>query len=382
MKTLGIGMIGYGFIGKVHTLAYRNLPFYYDHVPANIRLEAVYSRNIENAKLGIQQAGYKTATDSYDEIINNRDVDIIDICTPNSYHKEVFIKALEKEKHVHCEKPLAMNLHDAKKMLDEAKKHPNLKTQMTFEYRFQPAIMRAKQLIEEGFLGKIFSVRAAYLHSGYIDSQRPLSWRLQKKYSGGGALYDLGSHVIDLLRFLLGDFYRVYSKQNTFIGKRPLKGENGYGEVDVDDISILLFEMANGAVGTMEASRLATGTNDELRIEVHGQKGAIKFNSMQPNFLKAYDTRNPDQPIGGMRGFNDIETVQRYPGPANQFPSPKFSIGWLRYSIANTMDFITNVAQDKKPSASIWEGYKVQEVIEAALISNREKKWIELPLKI
>ncbi len=382
MKKLGIGMIGYGFIGKVHTLAYKNLDYYYDNVPADINMVGVYSRNIENANLGVKQGGYKFATDDYEEIINNDEIDVIDICTPNYLHKEIFIKALEKGKHVHCEKPLALNLSDAKEILKISKKYPRLKTQITFEYRYQPAIMRAKQLIEDGFLGKVFSVRGAYLHSGYIDPERPISWRLQKKYSGGGALYDMGSHLIDLTRFLLGDFSKVFLKQNTFIKKRPLRDKIKKVDVDVDDISILLFEMANGAMGTIEASRLATGSNDELRLEIHGQKGAIKFNSMQPNFLEAYDTRSPGKPIGGKRGFIAIETVQRYPKPANQFPGPKFTIGWLRYSLANTMDFIINIVEDRKPSTGIIEGYKTQETLEAAIISNKEKKWINLPLKI
>ena len=144
----------------------------------------------------------------------------------------------------------------------------------------------------------------------------------------------------------------------------------------------MLFELQNGAIGTLEASRVATGSNDEYRIEIHGEKGSIKFNSMQPNFLEVYDTRDPSGPIGGRRGYTAIETVQRYPKPATQFPGPKFSIGWLRYHAGSAMDFITNIVEGKKPEADIYAGYKVQEVLEAALISNKERRWVDLPIKI
>ena len=235
MKTLGIGIAGYGFIGKVHTLSYLNLPYYYDPVPAKLKMVGVYSRTIENAKKGIEQAGFEFATADYRDLLERKDIDIINICTPNSYHKEIIIEALRAGKHVNCEKPLALDLSEAKEILAEASSHPELISQVTFEYRHQPAMMRAKKLIEEGLLGRVYSVRAAYLHSGYIDPNRPMSWRLEKKYSGGGALYDLASHIIDLVRFLLGDFKKVYAKQNTFIKKRPIPGKEGeFGEVEVD----------------------------------------------------------------------------------------------------------------------------------------------------
>jgi predicted dehydrogenase len=153
-------------------------------------------------------------------------------------------------------------------------------------------------------------------------------------------------------------------------------------EVDVDDLALLLFELKNGAIGTLEATKVATGANDELRLEIHGEKGAIRFNSMQPNFLEVYDTRDAEEPIGGWRGFKALETVQRYPKPAVAFPGPKFSVGWVRFHAGNAYDFIKNIVEGKKPEADMYAGYKVQEVIEAAVISDREKRWVDLPLKI
>ncbi len=382
MKTLGIGMVGYGFIGRVHTLSYLNLPYYYKPMPARLKMVGVASVPIKDAQEGVQQAGFEFATDNWRDLIARDDIDIIEVCTPNCLHKEIIIEALKAGKHVNCEKPLAMDLAEAREIVEEADAHPDLISQVTFEYRYQPAMMRAKRLIEEGLLGRIYSARIVYLHSGNSDPSRPLYWKIQKKYCGGGSLYDLASHVIDLTRFLMGDFKKVFSRLEIFTKKRPLPGKPGeFGEVDVDDLALIMFESQNGCIGTIEGSKVATGANDEYRIEIHGEKGAIKFNSMQPNFLEVYDTRDAGEPIGGRRGFTAIETVQRYPQPATQFPGPKFSVGWMRYHSGNAFDFITNVAEGKKPVSDIHSGYKVQEVLEASMISNDEGRWVELPIE-
>jgi len=383
MKTLGVGIAGYGFIGKVHTLSYLNMPFLYKPIPAKLKMVGVCSVPIADANEGIEQAGFEFATEDYRELIKREDIDIIEVCTPNYIHKDIIIEALSAGKHINCEKPLAMNLAEAKEILDAANAHPGLISQMCFEYRYTPATMRAKQLIEEGFLGRVYSLRAAYLHAGNADPKRPIYWKIQKKYCGGGSLYDLASHVIDLIRFLLGDFKHVFSKLEIFTKERPVTGNpSQMCEVDVDDLALLLFELENGAIGTLEATKVATGANDELRIEIHGEKGAIRFNSMQPNYLEVYDVRDAEEPVGGWRGFKALETVQRYPKPAQAFPGPKFSVGWIRFHAGNAYDFIKNIVEVTKPEADIYAGYKVQEVIEAAAISDREKRWVEIPLKV
>lgn len=381
MKTLGIGMVGYGFIGRVHTLSYLNLPYYYKPMPARLKMVGVASVPVSDAEEGVEQAGFEFATNNWKDLITRDDIDIIEVCTPNFLHKEVIIESLKAGKHVNCEKPLAMDLAEAKEILEAADAHPELISQTTFEYRYQPAMMRAKKLIEEGLLGRVYSARIAYLHSGNSDPNRPLYWKIQKKFCGGGSLYDLASHVVDLTRFLLGDFKKIFSRLEIFTKKRPIAGKPGqFGEVDVDDLALIMFESQNGCIGTIEGSKVATGSNDEYRIEIHGEKGAIKFNSMQPNFLEVYDTRDKGEPIGGRRGFTAIETVQRYPKPATQFPGPKFSVGWMRYHSGSAFDFVKNVAEGTKPFADMHSGYKVQEVLEASMISNSKGRWVDLPL--
>jgi predicted dehydrogenase len=374
---LGIGMVGYGFMGKVHTHAYLNLPLFYDPVPARIKLVGVCTSRRETGRKAIGQAGYEFATTDYRELLKREDIQIVHCCLPNYLHRELLIAAIKAGKHIYCDKPLAMNLKEAKEII-ETVTGAGIKHQMTFEYRFIPAMMRAEQLIREGFLGKVLSFRASYLHSGYVDPERPMSWRLEKHKSGGGALFDLGSHVLDLLRYLSGEYEPVYAGFETFTKKRPQrKNSPEKAEVEVDDLALLQIRMENGALGTVEASRIATGTNDELRIEIHGTQGAIYFNLMEPNWLQVYDNREKGDPLGGDRGFKKIETVQRYPQPA-VLPGPKFAIGWLRYHIHSQYEFITSIAEDRPSVPSLNDGYKVQEIMEAAYLSSRRKSWVRL----
>lgn len=383
MKTLGVGMVGYGFIGKVHTVSYLDMPFYYKPMPAKLKMVGVVSSPLADAQEGIQQAGFEFATENYKDLLDRKDIDIIEVCTPNLYHKDIIIDSLNAGKHVICEKPLAMNLAEAKEILDAANSHLELISQVTFNYRYAPVVMKARQLINDGFLGRPYSARISYLHAGNVDPNRPTYWKIQKQFCGGGSSYDLASHVIDITRFLLGDFKKVFSKLEIFVKKRPVAGKpDEKMRVDVDDLSLMMFEMENGLVGILEASKVATGANDEIRVEIHGDKGAIRFNSMQPNYLEVYDMRDNEGYIGGMRGYKQIETVQRYPKPATSFPGPKFSIGWIRFHMGSAYDFIKNIAEGTKPEADMYAGYKVQEVIEASLISDAEKRWVDLPIKI
>ena len=290
-------------------------------------------------------------------------------------------KAIEAGKHVYCEKPLARDLKEARQIYETAKGSDRFH-QMVFEYRYIPAIMRAKQLVEDGFLGRVFTFRGCYLHSGYIDPKRPISWRLTKQMSGGGALYDIGSHILDLVRFLLGEFDSVFALTETFIKERPLaERPEQTAQVDVDDWTLLAIRMRNGATGSVEASRVATGMNDELRLEIHGSLGAIRFNLMEPNWLEVYDVRDPEEPIGGMRGFKKIETVQRYPKPV-VFPSPKFAIGWTRYHIASQYEFLRRLAEGEPSSPDFSDGLAIQEVMEAGYLSAQRGSWVKLPLNL
>ena len=365
MRELGIGLVGYGFIGKIHTLGYKVLSLYYDPMPVKINLIGVCSGHKETALKAVTQAGYLFATTDYHELLERDDIHIIDCCTPNYLHKDILIDAMRAGKYVYCEKPLAINIEEAKEIVKVAKETKVL-NQIAFQYRFIPAIMRAKQLIEEGFLGRVFHFKASYLHSGYTDPNRPMTWRLDKERSGGGALYDLGSHIIDLMYYLLGEYKEVRSFKETFIKERPrIESPKEKFPVLVDDYIILQVKMVNGALGTLEASRVATGSNDDLSFEIYGEKGSMRFHLMEPNWLYIYDATESGEPIGGRRGFKAIECTNKYPAPSS-LPGPKFSIGWERFHIASQFNFISCIAEGKQPSPSFEDGLYVQEVMEKA----------------
>ena len=374
MQTFGVGMVGYGFMGRMHTYAYQSLPMVYDPPPAKIRLVGVATATPESGRRAMEQAGYEFDTRDYRDLLNRDDVHLINVCTPNNLHREMVIDALKAGKHVYCDKPLAINLRQAQEVWEVACEAKTIH-QMTFNYRFIPALLRAKQLADEGFMGRVYQFRVAYLHSSYINPDRPASWRTDKTVSGGGASFDLGSHVIDLVRYLLGDFASVFATMETMINDRP--GPSGRVPIEVDDILWMQARLKSGAMGTIEASRLSTGACDEIRFEAHGDKGAIRFNSMNPNWLDAYDATVPEGDYGGERGFERIESIQRYPNPAS-LPGPKNSVGWMRYHIDSLYYFVHNVAVGRQSSPSIYDGLKVQEVLDAAIRSSDSDKWAEV----
>ncbi|NPU98346.1 MAG: Gfo/Idh/MocA family oxidoreductase [Candidatus Omnitrophica bacterium] len=376
LPELRVGIVGFGFMGKTQSHAYRSLNYYYDPAPARITLAGVATHSQASWRRAVEEWGFTFGTTDYRELCARGDIDIIHCCAPNSLHKDVLLAALDHGKHVYMDKPLCRSLEEARIMGEAAARHPESVTQIAFQYRFIPAILRAKQLIEAGALGRIYSARVCYLHAGYIDPQRPFSWRLDVEQSGrGGALFDLGAHVVDLTRHLLGEFAEVLHLGETMIKERPLKDDPAVKvPVRVDDVSLMLFRLKNGAVGTLESSRLSTGAQDEVRFEAHGSQGAIRFNLMQPNFLEYYDARPPEAVYGGDRGYRAIECVARYPKPSI-YPGPKNTVGWERFHVHSLYHFITHILDGKPSQPDIADGVKTQSVLEAALRSNENRQW-------
>jgi len=377
MPPLRVGILGFGFIGKVHAYAYRNMALYYNPPPAETRLVGVCTSRGETAEAARDLLGFEFATTDFREITENPQIDIVNICTPNHLHAEALLSAIAHGKHIYCEKPLAADAGEARKVVEALADFRGVH-QMTFNYRFVPATMRAKQLVESGFLGEVLSFRAAYLHSGNADPQAPLKWRLSRKWAGGGALYDLGSHVLDLLRYLVGEFGELLCATRTAFAERPLfENPQKRAPVDTDDQSLLLIRLRSGALGSLEASKIATGAEDELRVEIHGTRGAIRFNLLDPNWLETYDATAPGEPIGGERGWKRIATIHRYPPPAG-WPGPKFSTGWMRSHVACLYNFLDAVARGEKAEPGLEVGARIQEIMDAAYLSDRERRWVSL----
>jgi predicted dehydrogenase len=366
-----VGIIGYGFIGRVHAFCHRAIPFHFDPVPVETRLVAVATSRAETADAARRHGGFETGTHDWRRIIDNRDIQVVHICSPNAAHKEQLCAALAAGKHVYCDKPLTVTSAEAS-AVQEALRGWNGVGQMTFQNRFFSSSMRARQLIEEGFLGTPIGFRGAYLHAGSVDSSAPMRWRFRKA-QGGGALRDLGSHLLDLLDWLAGPIAEIRADLRVLHDRRP-DGKGGTEAVDAEDQALLTVRCAGGAVGTLEASKIATGTEDDLRLEIHGTRGALRLDIMQPDFLEAFSLSDPDAPIGGTRGWKRIATVQRFPAPA-VFPSARATSGWLRGHTQCLYNFMSAVAEGSQAEPSLTQGVRVQRMIDCAERSAATGAW-------
>lgn len=380
MKEYGIGIIGFGFMGKTHTYAYKTIPFYYDRLPFKARLVGVCSRRQETVLEAKEAYDFEFATTDPDELMSREDIRIIHICTPNVNHKNMIIKALKAGKHIYCDKPLTVSSDEVGEIMELLDSNPEMRTlttQVAFQNRFYPVTMRAKQLIDEGAIGRPISFRACYLHSGSVEPGKPIGWKQDREIGGGGVLFDLGSHLLDMLYYLMGEYESILAKTHVLYSQRP--GKDGkMTDITAEDLVVMTAVMKNGAVGTAEASKIATGINDDFRIEIHGDKGALRFNLMEPNWLEYYDNTVKDSPLGGRKGFTKIECIQKYDKPAGSFPPSKLSIGWLRAHVHSVYSFLECVHKGVQATPSLAQGAYIQYVMEKAYESDRLAKWVEM----
>lgn len=373
MDTIGIGLIGYGMIGRVHTLAYRELPLFYPKQLPPLRLAAICTSRPESARAAAEEAGFEAWETEVAALVGRNEVNVVDCSSPNYLHYPQVLEAAAAGKHVYCEKPLALNVAEARQLV-QAARQAGVQVGMTFNYRFVPAVQRARQLIEAGMLGRIYTFRTDYLHTGYQDPNRPMGWKMRRAQAGGGALVDLGSHLVDLIHFLLGDFEAVRAATRTFITERPAgRGSTEKEAVSVDDAAWVQARLRNGATGTLEVSRFATGMVDDLRFEIHGERGALKFNLMDPNWLYWYDAARTNEPLGGERGWTRLETIQHYPGAA--VPPARSTLGWVRTHTENQYAFLKAIVEGRRPQPDIQDGLRVQLVLDAAYTSVETGAW-------
>jgi len=373
MKELNVGMLGFGFMGRAHAYGYLNLPLFYDPVPLRARLHSVCTSSQDTAERARALLGFETACTDYREITENPQVDIVHICTPNKFHKEALLSAMAHGKHIYCEKPLVVDAAEADEVERALPRYQGV-AQIVFHNRFFPATLQARRLVEEGFLGRPLSLRAAYLHSGSADPDAPLKWKLSREM-GGGVIADLGSHVLDLVNHLVGDFEAIWCATDVAYKDRPAADGSGRRvPVEAEDAALMVVRVSGGGLGVIEASKIATGALDELRFEIHGEKGAMRFNLMRPNWLEVYDNSKAD----GLRGWQALDTVQSYPKPAVSFPSPKASIGWLRAHLASLHNFLAAVARGEPVEPGLQQAIYVQRVMEAARISDKTGAWVDL----
>lgn len=377
-NSYNVGFIGFGFIGKVHAHGYVNLPFHYDLPADRFHLTHVCTSRQETAEAGRQLIGAEVATTDWREIAENDDIDIVHIASPNHLHLEPLLAAMASQKHIYCDKPLVNTMEEAEQVRAALPDYQGT-SQMTFQSRFFPATIRARQLVEEGFLGDILEFHSVFYHSGSANPKAPLKWKLSGA-AGGGVIADLGAHVLDLMQWLMGDFTELSAASHIAYDQRPsVDDPNQLVTVDAEDSATVMARLENGALGSLAFTKLATGTEDELRFEIFGNRGALRFNLMDPHHLEIYDVSAASSPVGGRRGWTRVDTGQRFPEPANGFPSPKTSIGWMRAHDHCLANFLNDVLAGRPGSPNLSQGIKVQELLHSCRVSAAEKRWVPVP---
>jgi predicted dehydrogenase len=377
-REIGVGMLGYAFMGKAHSNAFIKMPRMMYPAPAIPRLVAIYGRTEAAVREAAERFGYKRYYTDWRALVRDSEVELLDNGLPNNLHRDPCIEAAEAGKHLLCEKPLAMNSKEAEEMYRAAER-ARVKHMVAFNYRFVPAIVLAKRLIEQGLIGKVLQFRGAYLQDWIMDPSFPLVWRLRREVAGSGALGDLGSHVFDLARYLVGEVDSVMGMASTFIEERPLPEDpTRKGRVTVDDAFISLVKFRNGAIGSVEATRFAAGCKNLLRIEIHGSEGTLVFNLERLNELEVYDARG-DTTTRGYRRI--LVTEPEHPYIKNWWP-PGHIIGW-EHTFVHEIHHLLECIVDDKPvapqGATFYDGLKNNQILDAVLRSAETGKWEKIP---
>ena len=373
-KELNIGLLGFGAMGKAHSFSVASLPYYYEGANFTAKYSAVCTSSEATAIKAAESYDLGRACKNEDEIINDPEIDIIDICTPNIYHFETAKKAILAGKHILCEKPLAINVEQAAeldRLAEEAYRSRGQVCGMVFNNRHFASIRRAKEFVDGGRLGDILSFDFKYLHNSCIDPTRCAGWKQDKDICGAGTLFDLGAHIVDLCRYLCGEFSEIYAKEQIAFPTHKTS-DGGVWNTNADEAVYMTATLECGAVGTLTASKVTVGENDGLTFAIYGTKGAIKFDLMESDWLYFYDSTAEGGNFGGCSGFTKIECVGRYDAPGGKFPSPKASNGWLRGHVASMYAFLSAVADGRPACPSFLDGARVQKVLDAAHRSHLE----------
>ncbi len=377
-----IGMVGYKFMGKAHSHAYHTAPYFFD-IKADVETVAVCGRDEPAVAEFANKHKWQSYETDWRKLVERDDIDAVDIGTPNSSHYEIAVAAAKAGKHILLEKPMAMNLAEAKEMQAEAEK-AGVKHQIGFNYRRVPAIALAKAIVDKGDIGDITHWRAVYNQDWIVDPEFPLVWRMDKKIAGSGAVGDLASHIVDLAHFLVGPIEKVTGMTKTFIKERPLPaemtglsatGSKEKGEVTVDDCFAFLARFANGATGTFEGTRLATGRLNYNSFEINGAKGSIAFNLERMNELELYLKADPVN----HSGWRTISaTNDEHPYGSVWWP-PGHILGWEESHIHQVADFLMAIENDTPCQPDFLVGVQNQAVLEALAQSAESGQWVKVP---
>ena len=371
-RTLGVGLIGYAFMGAAHSQAWRTAPHFFD-LPLRPELTVLAGRNQAAVTEAAAKLGWSSTETDWRRVLERDDVDLVDVCTPGDTHAEIAIAALEAGKHVLCEKPLANTVAEAEAMADAAAKAAarGVRSMVGFTYRRVPAIGLARQLVAEGRLGQIRHVRAQYLQDWISDPAAPMSWRLDKQKAGSGALGDIGAHIVDLTQHITGQTLTgVSALLETFVKERPLPAAagslsgvagEGTGTVTVDDAAVFLGRFSGGALASFEATRFALGRKNAIRLEINGSRGSLAFDFEDMNVLHFFDGDEPDETAGFRR---IVVTEPGHPYVGAWWPAGH-GLGYEHGFTHQVVDLVTALAADEDPTPSFADGLQVQRVLDA-----------------
>lgn len=382
-RPLRVGLIGYNFMGKAHSNAWRQAGRFFD-LPAEIEMRTLCGRTPAGVKAAAANLGWAKTSADWREVVADPEIDIIDICTPNDCHYEIAIEAAKQGKAVLCEKPLAMNVAQCEDMVAAVRK-AGVVNMICHVYRRIPAMALAKAMIERGDLGdRIYHFRARYAQDWITDPAFPLVWRLQSKIAGSGSHGDLGAHIIDLGRYLVGEIKEVCGLMETFIKERPLQAElgaglsakasNKTGKVTVDDAVSWIGRFKNGALANLEATRFAQGRKNHITIEINGSKGSLVFDFEDMNRLKFY---NADDPADA-RGFRDILVTESIHPYAGAWWPPGHIIGYEHTFVHAFADFTKAVVSGKSVQPTFADGLANERVLAAVSESAKSRAWVKV----
>ena len=428
-KTLRVGLIGFGMIGKVHAYCYAALPYYAPDLGVSGKIVAVATNGSETAKRAKETIGCECATTNYRDIVDDPDIDVVHVCSPNAEHLPHLLGAIAANKHVYCEKPIVANAKDAAALREalgrrDERGEPAYRgvSQVAFHLRGFTAIKRAKELIDEGRLGQIVQYRVGYYHSSSTSPLAPFRW---KHDSDGGTILDLGSHLFDLIDYLVGLPEELIASATTLVARRPTRALQPSDALDAaetravlseDSVSILtrgldaasrakrvparatsaIYEYPpnarceerdvmplavadsrdRGALsGVIEATKTTTGAEDELRLEINGTRGSLRFNLMNPHYLEYYDAESAPGVYGGEAGWRLIPSGGRYSSPESEFPSPKSTQGWARAHVSSLATFYRSIELGRALGPDFSQALRVQDALESVKRSVKTRAW-------
>lgn len=386
MKKLNVAMIGTGFMGKAHSLTYAAMPAYFWPAPAIPLRKVVVDLTDDLATTARDRLGFESCATDWRAVVNSADIDIVDICTPNDSHAEIAIAAAKAGKHVMCEKPLARTAPEAKRMLD-AVEAGGVTHMVAFNYRHTPAVVFARKLVAEGRIGRLLNFRGHYLSDWPADPSVPLSWRFQKSIAGSGTVGDIGSHILDMARYVVGEIEAVNAVVRTYIGQRPEQGggfdklgtaerraEAPMRPVDVDDEVLTLLRFAGGVTGSIEATRNAWGRHNYLGFELHGSAGSIVFNYERMDELQVCFADDPPE----LRGFRTIYTGPAHPHGEALWPVAAIGIGYLDIKIIECHEFVDAIVARRPAAPNFRDGHRIAQICDALIESGGRQGWVEV----